>query len=181
MEKKSDLVNIIKKGGIAVIPTDTIFGVVCDALNKKSVAKVYELKKRNGGKPVIILISSIKDLEKFGVKIDSFQKEILKKYWPGKVSIILPCKNKKFEYLHRGTNTLAFRLPQKESLLPMLKKTGPLIAPSANPEGLPPAKNIKEAKEYFGDSIDLYFSGKTSQKASKIIKIENGEVVEIRK
>src|SRR5204863_149383 len=65
----------------------------------------------------------------------------------------------KFEYLHRGTNTLALRLPKDESLQNLLKKTGPLIAPSANVEGLPPAKNITDAKKYFGDGVDLYIDG----------------------
>lgn len=178
MEK---IVEIIKKGGIAVLPTDTIFGIVCQALNKKSVEKVYKLKKRNPEKPVIILISKIKDVEIFGTKIQPEEMKILKKYWPGKVSVILPCKDKKFAYLHRGTNSLAFRLPKKESLISLLKKTGPLIAPSSNPEGLSPAKNIKEAKEYFGDGVDFYLPGRTSKKASKVIKVEGGEITEIRK
>lgn len=174
-------VEIIKKGGIVVLPTDTIFGIVCQALNKKSVEKIYKLKKRNPEKPVIILISKIKDVEMFGIKIQPEEMKVLKKFWPGKVSIILPCKNKRFAYLHRGTNSLAFRLPKKESLINLLKKTGPLIAPSANPEGLSPSKNIKEAKDYFGEGVGVYLSGKTSKKSSRIIKIEDGEIVEIRK
>lgn len=176
----TEIVRELNKGNICVIPTDTIFGIVCKALDKRAVEKIYKLKKRNPKKPIIILISNIKDVDQFGVKIDNTQKKVLKKYWPGKVSIILPCKNKKFEYLHRGTNTLAFRLPNKPELINILKKTGPLIAPSCNPEGLPPAKNIKEAKMYFGENVDFYLSGKTSKKASKIIKIENNEVVIIR-
>ncbi len=176
-----EIIQQIKKGEIAVIPTDTIFGIVCSALHKKSVEKIYTLKKRNEGKPVIILISSINDIKKFSVTLSKQQITNLKKHWPGKVSIILPCKDKTFEYLHRGTNTLAFRLPKKQDLIDLLKKTGPLIAPSANPEGLLPATNITEAKEYFGDSVSIYQSGKVSKKASKIIKYEeNGEVQIIR-
>jgi L-threonylcarbamoyladenylate synthase len=177
---QTNLISQLKTGGLAVIPTDTIFGIVCSALDKRAVEKVYGLKKRSPTKPVIILIARIKDLELFSVQPSTVQKQALAQYWPGKVSIVLPCKNKAFKYLHRGTNTLAFRLPKKQSLLTLLKKTGPLIAPSANPEGLPPAKNLKEAKVYFGDSV-TYLGGKTSKKASKIIKLsENGEVTILR-
>ena len=175
---------MLKKGGIAVMPTDTLYGVVGSALSRTTVERIYELKGRNEKKPFIILILKIADLEKFGIK--DIPSSELKKYWPGKVSIILPLKRssrKEFEYLHRGTNSLAFRLPDKKSLIEILKKTGPLVAPSANPEGLPPAENITEAKKYFGDEVDAYIAGgKLTGKASKIISIsENGEVSILRK
>ncbi len=131
---------------------------------------------------MIIIIGSIMDLRKFGVKIDSKTKQILKKYWPGKVSVILPCPSKKFAYLHRGSKTLAFRLPAKKSLCALLRKTGPLVAPSANIEGKPPAKTISEAKKYFGKKIDFYVdAGRQSPRPSKIIKLEKDRVNFIRK
>lgn len=167
----------LKEGKIGVIPTDTVYGLVASALDKKSVEKVYELKKRDKKKPLIILISSLKDLEIFGTKID---KETAKKYWPGKVSIILPVK--KFEYLHRGKKSLAFRLPEDETLTKILKVSGPLVAPSANTEGKDPATTIEEAKKYFGEKINFYLgAGKLKSKPSKIISINKGEVEVVRK
>ncbi len=177
----SDLIKVIKDGGIGVIPTDTIYGLVGLALNKKVVQRIYRVRKRSPDKPLIILISSIEDLSLFGIKVTSAQKTVLDKYWPGKISIILSCKGVKWQYLHRGTKSLAFRLPKNASLINILKQTGPLVAPSANPEGAIPAKNITEAKNYFSDEVDFYVSGKSNPEPSTLVQLKSdGELVLLR-
>jgi len=184
-----NLVKVLKENGVVVMPTDTIYGLVGKALEKNVVERIYKIKKRNPKKPCIILISDIKDLEKFSITLSEEQKKELEKCWlvPSKegaraTSIIFDCPDDKFKYLHRGTNTLSFRLPLSNSLQNLLVKTGPLIAPSANPEASPPAKNIEEAKEYFGNSVDLYIDGGTIlNKHSKLIKLNNdGSVIVLR-
>lgn len=160
--QNSEIIKILNKGGVGVLPTDTIYGMVGSVLNKKTVLKIYKVRKRNPKKPFIILISKISDLNIFG--ITNIPKKELSLVWPGKVSVILSLpKNvlNKFKYLHRGTKKLAFRFPKNKFLLNILKKTGPLVAPSANPEGETPAKNINEAKKYFRESVDFYFGKKT--------------------
>lgn len=165
------LVEIIKKGGVGVIPTDTIYGLVGKALSRKTVKRVYKLKQRNPKKPSIILISKIDDLKLFGIKLDENTKKFLQKYWPGKVSVILPC----------GTKTLAFRLPNYPELVDLLNKTGPLIAPSANPESEEPAKTIKEAKNYFGEKVDFYVDiGRLESLPSTLISIKRGRAEILR-
>jgi len=155
----SDIALLLRKGGVGVLPTDTIYGIVGSALKKKTVERIYRLRKRNPKKPMIVLIASVADLKRFGVKVDSKTARILKKLWPhlrhgyggqaGKISVILPCPSKKFSYLHRGTRTLAFRLPKPVALRKLLESVGPLVAPSANWEGERPARTIREAKKYF--------------------------------
>ncbi|GBD34494.1 Threonylcarbamoyl-AMP synthase [bacterium HR35] len=172
---------LLKEGAIGVIPTDTIYGICTSAFNKKSVEKVYKLRKRNLKKPCIILISDIKELKLFGVKLKNWQKNILEKIWPAKISVILPCQSKKFSYLHRGTNTLAFRLPKDKFILKILKVSGPLIAPSANWEGYEPAKTIKEAKKYFNDKVFYLDRGKIASEASTLIDLTQKEIKIIRK
>lgn len=175
---KNQVIKILKKGGIGVMPTDTIYGLVGLALSPKTVLRIYRVRHRNAKKPMIILLGSLAQLKLFGVKIDPRTRVLLKKLWPGRVSIILPCKNQKFFYLHRGKKTLAFRLPKVESLRELLLKTGPLVAPSANYEGEKPAFTIKEAKKYFGSKIDFYFNGglKTG-KPSTLVAIDNGRII----
>lgn len=174
---KIPAVEILKGGGIGVLPTDTLYGLVGSAFSKKAVARIYRLKKRNPKKPLIILIASLRDLARFGLKPDRKTFVILRRVWPGKVSVILPCRNKKFRYLHRGTNTLAFRLLRKKSLRALLKKTGPLVAPSANPEGASSARTIREAKKYFGESVDFYIDGgRLYSLPSTLIAIKGGNV-----
>jgi L-threonylcarbamoyladenylate synthase len=164
-------IDILKSGGIGVIATDTLYGIVGQALNRQTVERIYTVKKRTPTKPFIILVSKLSDLEKFNVSLTDYEKNIVHSYWPGPVSIILDCPNPDFEYLHRGTNSLAFRMPQVEKLRDVIESTGPLVAPSANPEGLAPAKTIEEASSYFGDTIDFYSEGIVNTKPSKIIKI----------
>ena len=175
-------VQVLKSGGVGVLLTDTLYGLVGSAHNKKTVGRIYRIKGRNNKKPLIILISAIEDLKLFGIEHDGKTEKILKKFWPGPVSIIMPCAKKRFEYLHRGTQTLAFRLPAKKTLVKILKHTGPLVAPSANPEGLPPASTIQEAKKYFGDKVDFYGRGGVPKtKPSKIITIIDNKVQIVRK
>lgn len=179
MWKKAE--EVLKKGGIAVFPTDTIYGMHTPALKKDCVERLYKLRKRNPKKPFIILIPSITALKLFGIKLSKKVTGYLEKIWPGKVSVVLPCKGEKFTFLHRGTYTLAFRVPDKKEVLSLLKKTGPLVSTSVNPEGKEPAKDIKEAKKYFGNNVDFYLDeGKISSLASTLIEIKKGKVVVIR-
>jgi len=171
----------LKRGKIAVIPTDTIYGLATSALLPNGVEKIYQIKGRTPEKPLIILISQFSDLALFKIKTNKEVKKILKKVWPGKVSVILPCAEDKFYYLHRGTNSLAFRLPAKTNLMDLLKITGPLISTSANPEGKPYAKIVPEAKKYFGNSVDFYINeGLLESTPSTLIEIKNGKLKILR-
>jgi len=178
-----NLKKVLKKNGVAVMPTDTIYGIVGHALAPETVNRIYNLKKRAPEKPCIILIGNITELKKLSIIISEEQKNKLKEYWTtdsAPVSIVLDCPDEKLSYLHRGTKTLAVRLPASPSLLKLLLETGPLIAPSANPEGLLPAEDIKEAKKYFGDSVDYYMDrGRITGKPSKLIKLQKDGSVSI--
>jgi len=171
---------LLKEEAIGVIPTDTIYGICTSCFNKKSVEKVYKLRKRNPKKPCIILISDLNYLKLFNIKLKQWQKEILEKVWPGKVSIILSCKIKRFHYLHRGTNSLSFRLPKNKLILNILKVSGPIIAPSANWEGYEPAKNIREAKKYFGDKVFYLDKGSLISKPSTLIDLREKKIKILR-
>lgn len=178
---KKQIVRILKDGGIGVLPTDTMYGIVGSALNKKTVAKIYRLRKRNLKKPLIILIADFLDLQKLGIKPNALEQKVLKQIWPAPISVILPCSKKSLEYLHRGTKTLAIRMPKNKQLLKLLSETGPLVAPSANHEGQPPAKTIKEAKKYFGNKVDFYVdAGKKNITPSTIIKFNKDRIEIIR-
>ncbi|MFA6463424.1 MAG: L-threonylcarbamoyladenylate synthase [Candidatus Paceibacterota bacterium] len=160
-------IEIIKKGGIGVMPTDTILGIIGSAFSKKAVKRIYEVRGRDKNKPLIILIENISELKKFGIK--NIPEKELKKIWPNKVSIIFEAKSTKFKYLHRDTNTLCFRMPKNKFIQSILKKTGPLVAPSANPQGKPFAKNITEAKKYFGDKVDFFIKNNSKNTTSSTI------------
>lgn len=168
------IINLLKKGKIGVIPTDTIYGIVGFALNKKTVEEIYKLRKRSPNKPFIILISSISDLEKFGITLTQKQQEFLSTNWPNPLSVILPVHSEKFKYLHRGMNSLAFRMPKDHDLLEVLQAVGPLVAPSANIEGEKPSETIDQAKKYFGDKVSFYIDGgKIKSQPSTLISLND--------
>ena len=188
------LIKVLRENGVVVMPTDTIYGIVCRAQAESAVNRIYAVRKRNRKKPCIILIGDIAELEKFSVVLSGEQKNKLKEYWLGSpsplpspegrggnadgvdrtlpTSIVLDCPDEKFSYLHRGTKTLAFRLPASQGLRDLLLKVGSLIAPSANLENFPPNDNIHDAKKHFGDSVDLYVDGGVlTGKPSRLIKL----------
>lgn len=174
----------MKGNGVVVMPTDTIYGIVARAENEQAVRHVYFIRKRSPDKPCVMLVGDINQVEKFSVILSEKQKEKISGISEGMkpMSFVVDCPDDKFEYLHRGAKTLAFRLPAPAGLRELLRETGPLIAPSANTEGLPPAENIIEAKKYFGDEVDLYVDGgEIKGKASKIIRLhEDGSATIIR-
>jgi L-threonylcarbamoyladenylate synthase len=172
--------DLLIHGGIGIIATDTIYGIVGQALTPATVQRIYIVKKRTPTKPFIILISNLSELDSFGITIDETVQTAVNTYWPGPVSIILDCPHDDFEYLHRGTKTLAFRMPAKSELHDLITLTGPLVAPSANPEGFTPSATIDEAKAYFNNEVDFYYEGTVHTKPSKIIRITNGHEVIIR-
>lgn len=175
------VIQFLSSGKIGILPTDTIYGILGSALKPETVEKIYTLRKRSINKPMIILISSINDLERFNIKLTKFQKNFLDQNWPNPLSVVLPCYDRKFEYLHRGTNSLAFRIPKDKNLLEILKKAGPLVAPSANLEGEKPARNTDEARKYFREDVDFYYDkGVVFSNPSTLIEFDNDSVKILR-
>jgi L-threonylcarbamoyladenylate synthase len=77
--------------------------------------------------------------------------------------------------------TLAFRFPKKEDLIELIKETGPIVAPSANSEGAVPAKNLDEARKYFGDEVDFYIDGgEIDSEPSTLVKIDGDKIEVLR-
>lgn len=180
-EKIQELGKKICDGDIAVIPTDTIYGIVGSALNQKTVERIYKLRKRNSSKPMIILIASESQILDLGVKLSSDQFKTLFSLWPNPLSIVVDIKSKDLHYLHRGMNSLAFRMPNNQLLLNLLKVTGPIVAPSANFEGEPAALTQKDAENYFKDNVAFYIDGgELNSKPSTVAKLEGDKLKVLR-
>ena len=155
---QTNVINLLRSGGVGILPTDTLYGLVGRALDEGAVERIYKLKNRHSDKPLIVLIGAKNDLELFGIALGEKTEKFLDSVWPGPVSVILPAPLAPVHLL-RGGRTLAFRLPNKSDLRAIIKEVGPLVAPSANPEGLPPARNITEAGKYFGEKVGFYIDG----------------------
>jgi L-threonylcarbamoyladenylate synthase len=167
----SQAAKILKGGGVGVVPTDTLYGISASIFFPEAIARIYRLRRRNPQKPLIVLISSFSDLKKLGVRLRKKEKTFLKGVWPGKVSVVL----------RRGKSTVAVRLPKHARLRAFLKKTGPLVSTSVNPEGLPPAKTIAQAKKYFGDKLDFYIDlGRLDSLPSTLVSLQKGKLEILR-
>jgi len=138
----------IKEGRIIILPTDTVYGFVADAKNKKAVEKLFKIKKRKKEKPIPIFVKNIEMAKKL-VLIDKEQEKFLKKVWPGKVTVVL--ERKKGQNLYGlDRKTVAIRIPDYRFLNILLKKINrPLTGTSANISGKPTSTKIKEVINQF--------------------------------
>ncbi len=180
-ENKDKIIGVLNTpGGVVVMPTDTVYGLIGRAFDKEAVDRIYTLKSRTPGKPLIVLIADMSDLDKFSIKLDDADKMIIKKIWPGPFSVAIEM-NEAFSYLS-SNGKLAVRLPDNDLLREIIRQTGPLVAPSANLQAMPTATTIEEAKQYFGEMVDLYVdSGEILEgEPSTLITIENGGIKILR-
>jgi L-threonylcarbamoyladenylate synthase len=174
----TEAINALKDNKLVVTPTDTIYGILARASSESAVEEVYKVRKRQSNKPCIILVSDVLQLKAFGVKEDKLMQAST--YWPGPVSLILPVESVD-NYLTRGKASLAFRLPDYKFLQKIIEQTGPLIAPSANIAGEPPVETIDEAKQIFGDLINLYVDGGIIRgEASRLLSLEHEQPRRLR-
>ena len=166
-----EAVRVIKDGQILVCPTDTIYGLICDATNKGAVKKLSQIKKRPKKKPIPIFVKDIKMAKRF-TNISQEQEMFLKRVWPGQVTAVLQLKNKK--------GTVGIRIPNHKLVLALIKKLNrPLAESSVNISGRPPARSIKEILSQFKNNKhqpDLILDGGRlkSSKPSLVIDLTQG-------
>lgn len=172
------IINILQNGGIGVLRTDTLYGLVAKADNQTAVQRVFTIKRRDSLKPPISLISRYDQLWD---EHDEHTMRVLNKLWPGPNTVILPSQNGP-SWLSCGTDTISYRLPLDVSLVKLIDQTGPIIAPSANPEGAEPAATIEQAVAYFGDTVDFYVDGGrvTDSIPSKIYRLAEQKLERLR-
>jgi len=125
---------IISQGGIVIFPTDTVYGIGCDPYNKASIEKIYKIKSRDITKSVPVLTYSIETAERI-VQFDQLAKKIVKKFWPGPLTIILKVTDKKIKESLNLENKIAIRVPDHKCTLELLKKCNFLVVTSANISG----------------------------------------------
>ncbi|MGH7196828.1 MAG: L-threonylcarbamoyladenylate synthase [Candidatus Saccharimonadales bacterium] len=169
-----EIIASLKTGGIGVIPTDTLYGIVARAADQTAVERVYKVRGRAPEKPCIVLVSDLTQIPDKTAWTRAHY-DLAARYWPGPLSLVAPITETP-TYLHRGTGSLAYRVPENGELRKLLSATGPLIAPSANLEGEPPATTIEQAKAYFGDAVDFYVDyGELKNEPSTLVSVEAGQ------
>ena len=173
-------VEIIENGGVIIFPTDTVYGIGCNPYNANAVKKIYEIKSREKIKSLPVLVSSIEIVKQISI-IDEFTEKIIKKYWPGPLTLILKLKDKNLKESLNLEDKIAVRIPNSVCTLKLLNKCNLLVGTSANVSGdssfTDPQECMKNVKNY-----DIFVDGGTitSKGESTIIEIENEKIHVIR-
>ena len=140
---------LIKKGKIIICPADTVYGLLCDATNKKAVEKLFKIKKREIKKPIPVFVKNIK-ISKNLAKINKKQEKFLRKIWPGRVTVVFKRKKSRIKLYGVDKKTIALRIPNYRLVNTLLKNLNrPLSGTSANISGKPASTEIREVLRQF--------------------------------
>lgn len=174
---------LIAAGGVIAFRTDTFYGLGADPFNREAVAKVRELKGREDEKPILVLISDQRDVDRFVAERSQQFDSIARRFWPGPLTLIGLARPELPEELTANTNTIGVRLPDDDKVRSLVRECGgALTATSANLSGQPPARTAKEVQDYFPAGIDLIIDGGevTATKPSTVLDLSGLEARLIR-
>jgi L-threonylcarbamoyladenylate synthase len=172
------LSDVLNNGAVGVLPTDTLYGLVCLASNRTAVQRLYAIKCREQ-KPGTVIAASVEQL--VGLGIPKRYLTVVKQYWPHPISIVVPTAPA-LAYLDLGKMSLAVRIPEAIEITTLLQRVGPLLTSSANMPSEPPATSMEEARSYFGEKVDFYVDGGdlSSREPSTIIRVVDDAVEVLR-
>ncbi|MDV7187322.1 L-threonylcarbamoyladenylate synthase [Lutibacter sp. TH_r2] len=178
-------VEVLNKQQVLLYPTDTVWGIGCDATSEKAVQKIFTIKKRSESKSLIILVSCIKMLQKYIPNISS-EVLVLLKTVKKPTSIIYSNPVGLAKNVIAEDNTVAIRIPQNDFCIELIQQFGkPIVSTSANVSGEPTPKSFSEISQTILDSVDYVVSLQREEKnikSSTILKVEeNGKIIVLRK
>lgn len=174
----TEAASLLSDGKVGVIPTDTVYGVVCRAGDKQAVNRLYKLKNRTD-KPGTLIAASIDQLIQLGIPARYLKP--LERFWPGAVSIVVPTAPG-LAYLDLGKFALAMRISADPILNMLINVAGPLLSTSANLPGESTANTIQAAQDIFGERVDFYVDGGdlSDRNPSTIIRVIDDAVEVLR-
>lgn len=179
----SKAVSLLKRGETVAFPTETVYGLGADALNSKAVCKIFEIKKRPSFDPLIVHVASIEQAVSLWSRVPEDAKLLMKRFWPGPLSIVLPKKQHVPDVVTSGLETVAVRMPDHPAALKLIKLFGkPVAAPSANLFGRTSPTTAQAVLEELGDSAKLILDGGKCRVGveSTVVKFERKKCVLLR-
>ncbi len=172
------IVREIKAGNLVITPTDTVYGILTDALNASAVEKVYQAKKRSYNKPLLLLVSDLKMLEDYSAGLTRLERELVQKYMPGPLTMLLPRDGRIPDEVVNGGLRVGMRIPDQEQLQEVIAKVGhPLVSTSANISEQTTATRLDELEPELLEKIAyMEDAGEIKAKPSTIVAVENGKI-----
>jgi L-threonylcarbamoyladenylate synthase len=158
---QKQVIEVLGKGGIALLPFDTVYGFICDPKNEEAIERIFKLKERNINKTIGIAVSSLEQSKEIA-KIDD-QEAFMKFKIPGKYTFILKAKDQSLSKYCYHNSTVGVRIPDQELILMVASKFGPIAQTSANKSGKPNCLSISDIQAQFSsdelNSVDLVIDG----------------------
>ena len=171
--------SVIRRGGLVAFPTDTVYGLGVDAFNEEAISQVYRAKKRERKKPLSILISKEEELDGLVTEIPESAKVLMKKFWPGPLTLILPASNKMSKILTANSGTVGVRVPDNKIAVALIRESRvPITCPSANISGHPSPRSCEDVLKELGGKIDLVIDGGPSNSGlpSTVVDLTGGSL-----
>lgn len=176
-------VNILKNGGSIVYPTETLYGLGVDVLNSDACSNVFVIKNRDNKKPLIVHISNIDNINLVAVDIPKKAFDLMNKYWPGPLTIVLKKNDNISDIVSSGFNTVGVRIPNNKIELEIIKKfNSPITGTSANLSGNDGIIDPKIAFKELNGKVDIVIDGGVCDFGipSTIVDFSSGEIKLIR-
>ena len=151
------LVELLERGGVAALPTETFYGLAANPWSEAGVERVFAAKGRDDGKPLPVLIAGASDLAGLGIDVADAMLARWVALWPAPLTVVLPVARP--IAASRGNRTLAVRVPALPSLRRLLASTGPVTGTSANRSGDEPIADPDRVASSLGSSIELLIDG----------------------
>ncbi|MFY9807347.1 MAG: L-threonylcarbamoyladenylate synthase [Pseudonocardiaceae bacterium] len=171
----------VRAGQLVVLPTDTVYGLGCDAFSATAVQGLLEAKGRGRAMPVPVLVGSWSTVDGLVLGVQSRVRALIEAFWPGGLSLVLPHAPSLAWDLGDTRGTVSLRMPLHPVALELLREVGPMAVSSANRSGLPPATTVAQAHEQLAERVPVYLDGGISgEMASTIVDLTADEPVVLR-
>ena len=170
----------VKKGGLVVFPTDTVYGIGCDPRNPKAVGAIYKIKKREESKNLPVLGYSKNEISKIAI-FDKLSDKIADSFWPGPVTLVLKLKDNEIKESMKLNGKIAVRVPNHPCALSLLKECKIMVGTSANYSGNPSFSDSKEVLKNFS-GFDVFLDGGKipNSNESTVVEIVDGNLKILR-
>lgn len=149
-------VEVVKRGGVVAFPTDTVYGLGCDAFNVRAVRRVYEIKQRSYSLPMPILLGDLAQLDMVAKAVSGLARFLMDRFWPGGLTLVLLRAASVPDIVTAGSHRVGVRLPNHAVPLTISRLLGvPIIGTSANISDRASPVTAKDVKQQLGDNVDF--------------------------
>lgn len=145
----------LQRGGLAVIPTDTVYGIAADAFDPAAVRALLAAKGRGREMPPPVLVSAATTLDALAVRVPGYARALVEEFWPGPLTLVCHQQTSLQWDLGETRGTVAVRMPDHALAREVLERTGPLAVSSANLTGMPAATDADRAEDMLGEVVDV--------------------------